>query len=1393
MKNRIVVVTAIAALVTALGGATYLLSRPKIAFVGFPDQMILTAEKAGKKAGVRFDQFTDEVVDKDAAKAPNLSGYKVLFVNGRRAEPYSKAVEERLRAAANQGARVIVLPAMQRSVMDFANVDIRGKEKDLGTYYANGGVENWSRMFHYVSARYLGKSDKIDPPVEVPDNGYYHPDHEEVFTETAAYLKWYRESGHWKEGAPMVLVDFANGWRSGMTTSLDMMVRTLEKSGMNVAPVFGWPVEPGFPAMLKPDVIINRSHGRFHQGEAGVELLAKSVQAPVIRSLSLQFDRKTVTEYRANKDGLRGPGLSIGTIVSELDGTIAPILTEGLEKDSEGRKLDTGIQERMDRLAERIHKWARLRRLANKDKKVAVVYFAGIGKADFTAAGMNVPRSLTRFLGGMKGAGYKLPNAPTDSEALLKAMLEKGHNVAEEEAGELEKMLAAGDTTLLPVEEYSAWFDKLPAALKNAVTEAYGPAPGTFMVTRREGRSYFIIPAIRDGNVVLLPQPARGAKMDAKLQHSDTVPPPHQYLAVYYWLQHGFGADAVVHYGTHGTYEFLPGRPVGQLDDDWSDQVVGALPSIYVYTMDNVGEALLAKRRGVAEMVSHQTPPIVAAQLSESDNELASLYRLTQGFFHTEGGTLRQKMREQIRELAVKRKLDRDLRRDWVKNEPGDDEILQLDQYLDDLEEAKIPVGLHVHGVADKAEDLALTVTEILGRPFIEEAAGKKNLEGAEYRAARLSAAKKVAGMLARPVGSKVPGRDEAPPVTTAWLEGGTGHPAGAPMGSGGHPAGVPMGSGGHPAGVPMGSGGHPAGVPMGAGGGRRGSPAGGVAARMEQSTALRPRQQASMAVYAQRVEQLRADFAQTSNEISATLAALDGKYVRPGGGGDPVRAPQALPTGRNLYGVNPSEIPTRVAWDVGVKLADDLVAAERKRLGRYPKKVGFNLWATEVIRQYGADLAQVLWLLGVRPVWDERGIIVDLEVIPGAELKRPRIDVVIQAAGQFRDSFPDRMELLDKAVRMAAAATDVENFIAANSQELETTLKAQGMSAKDAKAYSLARVFSNGVGGYGTGITGGVAKSGGYTDTKSISEEYMERSGAVYTGETWGKKVPRLYEAALKNVDAVSISNSSNTISALTLDHYFEYLGGMTMAIRDAHGQQAAAYVADTRDPDKTRTLTAEEALAQDFRTQLWNRKWIEGMKDQDFSGASEITKLATNLWGWQVTRPESIQQYMWQETFEMYVQDREKLGMKEWFDSKNAFAWQVMTATMLEAIRKGYWKADEATKRTLANEYAGSVAKHGSSGSERTVGNDELSRFVKQNLEAPGNITGMQLSSSFTKALNAATEAKANTAFVVGQRLVKEMTSPLAQKSTRNSLAAFALMTGAVALWFGMRRRRG
>ena len=556
------------------------------------------------------------------------------------------------------------------------------------------------------------------------------------------------------------------------------------------------------------------------------------------------------------------------------------------------------------------------------------------------------------------------------------------------------------------------------------------------MTVERDGRRQLVLPKLEFGNVILMPQPARGANMDARLQHNDRVPPNHQYLAAYWWLQREFEADAIVNYGTHGTHEFLPGRPLGQLADDWSDITLGRMPNVYVYIMDNVGEALIAKRRGSAVTVDHQVPPIGAASLSEADPEIGELYRAAEQFVDQEEGSLKERLREQIAKLGKARALDEDLGLDWTERLPTDEEVAELKLHIHLINEDRIPLGLHVHSQNNPASEAAQLVTSMVGSDYVRRVAsdemGLQVESGTRWEAAKQRAVRHV----------------------EAALEG------------------------------------------------RR------VAA------ALRPDED--------RVRTIFASLRLTSREIPQTLHALEGGYIPPGAGGDPVRNPAALPTARNLYGINPQEVPTRAAWEVGVSLADALLDAERERLGRYPKKIGFTLWNTELIRHYGTDLAQILHLIGVRPVWDHNGIVADLDLVPVEELGRPRIDVVIQAASLFRDTFPDRMEFLDKAVRLAAAAADGDNFIADHVEESQIALKRAGMSAEDARLYAGARVFSNNVGGYGTGVIDNTIRSGDFEDTAGLTEEYLARVGAVYTeGAEWGANVEGLYAQALAGTEA--------------------------------------------------------------------------------------------------------------------------------------------------------------------------------------------------------------------------------------------------------------------------------
>lgn len=1326
MRKRLLKITGSAAVLMLMAGVWWLWSRPRVVFLGFPGSYMALLREASGNSKVAFDYWGRKRMEDPKLPAGALDRYRVIFVSGRRTDPLPASLKQAILRAQERSARVIVIPPERAADLGVGNADFSGPEKDVAAYFEFGGADNMTRALEFVARRYLGRPGQPPPPVPTPDYGYYHPESAAKFPSTQAYLEWYKSSGRWKEGGFRVMIDFADGWKIGSTAGTDALVRAFEKKGWNVAAVFGRQHAGRLALEWRPDILLTRSHGRWFEGQRGVDLLARELDVPLMRGMQLFFSAETLAEYRSSRAGLRGAALAVGAIVPELDGAIEPTLLEGLDAEWYGARREAVLEDRVERLTERASRWVQLKKKPNAQKRIAVVYFAGIGKGRITASGLNVPASLVRLLSAMRDAGYRVSPVPSSPDKLAADLVAYGRNVAESQRGELEKLAAAPGVELLPAAEYELWFRELPPALQKQVTDAFGPPPGNLMTLEKNHGRYLVIPKLDFGNVILLPQPPRSANYTSRQAHDDKIPPPHHFLAVYWWLERKFGADAIIHYGTHGTHEFLPGRPAGQLSDDWSDITLGRLLNVYVYTMDNVGEALIAKRRGSAVIVSHQTPPIVYSGIEKQDPELAGLKRLVAQFEALEEGAVKEAARKRIRDMAVRRGLDRDIQQEWSSRVPSGQDVAELGNHLHLLEEDRIPLGLHTHGVANTDSELAPVIVAALGKDFLRRAGGEQ----------------------------------QAQLLVSRWMRA-----APAPQPSGLQGARMVLAS---------------------AGGGSEH----GVVSAGTNGDAAAPDADAAAA---QLIARMRRDFAETEKEIDRTLHALDGGYVRPGPGGDPVRNPSALPTGRNLFGVNPRETPTRPAWDVGVQLAKDLVEKERKRLGRYPRKIGFTLWNTELIRHYGTDLAQILYLLGLRPKWNEQGLVEGVEAIPAAELGRPRIDVVIQAASLYRDTFPDRMEFLDQAVRFAASLRDAQNYVAENSARTEQELKNAGLSAADARRFALARIFSNAPGGYGTGVIEGIERSGSYQDAHAISEGYLRRTGAVYTaGAEWGQMVPGLYRAHLAGTDAVALSRSSNMYGALTLDHYFEYLGGMTMAVRETTGEDPETYVSDVRDPARSAMLTAQQALRAELRTKFWNPAWISAQQKENFSGAVEIAKIASNLFGWQVSKPNAVSPDVWDTVEQIYVQDALKLNLRNWFNQHNPFAWQSLTATMLETARKGYWKPPAEVLQRLAQAYAESVARHGHAGDMRTTDNAAFQAFVEKQLISAGTPETTRLARDWKAAVERSSGGRAALQ-VAGQKLVREILSPQSQSAVRISALAL-LILGAIAAFirFGLARRR-
>jgi cobaltochelatase CobN len=493
--------------------------------------------------------------------------------------------------------------------------------------------------------------------------------------------------------------------------------------------------------------------------------------------------------------------------------------------------------------------------------------------------------------------------------------------------------------------------------------------------------------------------------------------------------------------------------------------------------------------------------------------------------------------------------------------------------------------------------------------------------------------------------------------------------------------------------------------------------------------------------------EHARALAASPAAELDGLVTALAGGYVAPSSGADVVRNPAAAPTGRNLVSINAEQMPSDEAWRVGVAMADSILAEHLAAKGQYPRRVAFSLWGGEFIRTRGATIAQILHLIGVRPKRDGRGILYEVEVVPAEELGRPRIDVVVQTSGQFRDAAASRIALIDRAVQIVAELGDEAhpNFVRDNTGQAEEELKRQGYAPREARELATARIFgAAGNANYGTGIMGLVERGDTWETEDQIARRYLENMSGVYRGDgAWGTVAPGLFQTQLAGAEIVVQPRSSNTWGPLSLDHAYEFMGGISLAIRNTTGNDPTGYFSDLRDPARPRAATAAAAIREEARTQVWNPRFIAGMQREGPSAAAALTENVRNLYGWNVMQPSVVSQTLWDETFAVYIDDQHELDLKAYFEKTNPAALQDMTAIMLETIRKGMWTPSDEVVQRLAELHAELVARHGAGCSYETCGNDQLHEFLATALTAPGAETAPEIVESYRASLAAALQS--------------------------------------------------
>ena len=446
--------------------------------------------------------------------------------------------------------------------------------------------------------------------------------------------------------------------------------------------------------------------------------------------------------------------------------------------------------------------------------------------------------------------------------------------------------------------------------------------------------------------------------------------------------------------------------------------------------------------------------------------------------------------------------------------------------------------------------------------------------------------------------------------------------------------------------------------------------------------------------------------------ELDSFIRALRGGFVPAGSGGEPIRNPDSYATGKNFYGIDPDKVPKPASWELGVKLADQMLADHVKKQGKYPEKISFVIWGDETMRHEGVLESQIFWLLGTRPVWNDRGKVVDVEVIPSAQLKRPRVDIVIASAAE--GMFNNLTLLMDKAVQKVKALEENENYVRKHYLATKVALIQKGYSEADADRRAGVRIFDEPPGTFNLNTSTIAAASGTWNSDKGMADDYVHKMGHGFGNGFWGESMEDVFRMALAGTDKVVHSSSTTLYGALDNDDMFMYMGGLANAIKNLDGKSPELVVTNTRNPGRPEMTSMDKFIGTEFRSRYVNPTWIQGMKKEGYAGAGAMREFFEYMWGWDATVGDVIDDRMWKETFDVYVDDKHKLGMKEFFEKDSPFAYQDITARMVETVRKGYWKTDEATEKRLLTEYLESVNKHGVGCAEHTCGNPQLSKYV-------------------------------------------------------------------------------
>ncbi|WP_213741465.1 cobaltochelatase subunit CobN [Bradyrhizobium sp. dw_411] len=1065
----------------------------------------------------------------------------------------------------------------------------------LWRYCTEGGVENAQLALRFA-AHLIGRDERPAPARPMPPAGFWR-------------------------GAPAIddrpnaIVIFYRALvAGGDTAAIDALRDALAARGLNAVCLYVTSLKDERSAAFlraalaayPPDIIVNATAFATATAHDDAGALAAS-GCPILQVAQAGISKAS---WESSSRGLMPRDLAMHVVLPEVDGRIfANVIAFKERGESEVGFAPTTfrpVEDRIDATADLARAWVRLRRATSDQRRVAIV-LANYPNRDGRLAngvGLDTPQSLIDVLGAMRGAGYDVNDCPGDVASMMQLLLGAPSGVS------------------WPIAEYQSAFAELPDSVQLAVESRWGdPA-----LDPHVANGSFRLGLHRFGNAVVGVQPARGYNIDPKATYHDPdLVPPHHYLAFYLWIRRHFDAHAVVHLGKHGNLEWLPGKSTGLSANCLPDAILGPLPHLYPFIVNDPGEGIQAKRRTSAVIIDHLTPPMTRAELHDDLARLETLvdeYALAADLDPKRAAVIA----EDILSLARAQRLDADV--NVTRETPTNDALRALDAHLCDLKEMQIRDGLHIFGRTPgdtQGNDLLVSIAR-LPRSDI------KPQDASLHRALAFDLGLGDFDPLTRDLADDFVGPR---PAILSEISNDIWRTSGDTVER----------------------------IEL-------------LALRLVSGAKVCDAAwERTKAVLAWIDAKLRpAIDACGDAEMKALLHGLDGQFVRPGPSGAPTRGrPDVLPTGRNFFAVDVRAVPTPSAWRIGSLAAERLVESYWQEAGEWPRAIALSAWGTANMRTGGDDVAQALALIGARPLWEETsGRVTGFAITPLSELKRPRVDVTFRVSGLFRDAFPTQMDIIGSAVRAIAELDepDEANPIAANVRAKRKALQAEGVSGEAAARQASHRVFGSKPGAYGAGL-GNLIDDGHWQGRGDLADIYLDWGGYAYGGGVQGEAARGDFAERLATIDLVAHSQDNREHDILDSDDYYQFMGGLASAVQSLRGKAPRIAHIDTSRPEAPIARPLAHEISRVVRGRAANPKWIAGVMRHGYKGAFEIAATVDYLFGFAAST-EAVSNHHFDQLFAAYLEDER---VRDFMETANPAALRETAARFAEAIRRGLW----------------------------------------------------------------------------------------------------------------------